>query len=776
MGNKRGWLVLLILWASDGLLPRAAAGEEVVLRHEGLAVAIEPASLRVTAQLGDLGPIVVSRGRTGLGRVEGLEVTDRRASWDLPEQRVGVKIGLRDEQLWVRIRARASGAFTWPTLVLDSGTTALIWPHWEGRYVPLDDPRWRSFLGGRTWNTLDNLSMPFWGVRANGCTVTYIATNRFNNGITFEDRGDRVAMVFEHAFPPSKTAWGYGFVIALAGDPSPIEPARRFREWLAARGAFVSLVEKVEQVPKVAWLRGAPHVYLWGDALLSRHDIDRRAWQPFCRGLLAAGAGDAPSVGRRLRRLMGDQAWAKVQEIATAQWPSRYLKSEVCRALSGVLARADFYADDAWMGITLPEEAQALLAQDRAALSAAELSRMNSLLLRSAYPDALPPVDDWGDGVSLKMLRRLQAAGLERIRLCVAGWQGVERRPAVVRAADEMGYLFGTYDSFHSIHPPKLRGTDASWPTAQFNRALFETGGMQRADGTMRGGFKQRGYRLNPLAARPYVERRVWRNMGNVPFNYYFVDCDAYGQVFDDYSPSHPMTQAQDAAARADRLAWIRDTFDVVIGSEGGCSYFAPTIHVSEGMLTPVIGWDDPDMRDRESKYYRGGYYPPDRPRNFVQAVPLKPEYVYLYYDPRFRLPLNEIVFHDAFVSTHHWAAGSLKFSNVRETVALTEMLYQCPPLYHLNLDEFEEHRDWITRHNAFFAPLHREIGFAPMTDFAWLTADRLVQRTVFDGRVELIANFSEADFARDGLAVPARSVVAKLSGSDERRTFGFGD
>jgi hypothetical protein len=437
-----------------------------------------------------------------------------------------------------------------------------------------------------------------------------------------------------------------------------------------------------------------------------------------------------------------------------------------------VLERRDFFDPASWESVAVPDEAGALLARDRDSLSLAELCRMNGLLLRAAFPEAMLPVEEWGNGASLKMLRHLRAAGLDRMRLCLAGWEGVEKHPEVARVADGMGYLFGTYDSFHSIHDPKLEGTDASWTTAQFDQELYESGGIQREDGTKRGGFKQRGYLLSPHAARPYVERRVRRNMDRVPYNHYFIDCDAYGQVFDDYSPLHPSTQEQDAAARLDRMAWIRDTFDVVIGSEGGCSYFAPVIHMAEGMLTPVIGWGDPDMKNRDSQYYVGGYYPPDGPRIFIQAAPLKEEYVYLHYDPRFRLPLNEIVFHDSFVSTHHWGSASLKFSNIRDTVALTEMLYQCPPLYHLNLDEFKTHRDWIVGHYAFFSPIHREVGFAPLTDFAWLTPDRLVQRIVFDDRIELIANFGEKLFEQDGMAVPARSVRARWRETGRTQVF----
>ena len=78
------------------------------------------------------------------------------------------------------------------------------------------------------------------------------------------------------------------------------------------------------------------------------------------------------------------------------------------------------------------------------------------------------------------------------------------------------------------------------------------------------------------------------------------------------------------------------------------------------------------------------GTGPPEGPAIHIKQVPLKSNYMYLYYDPRFRLPLYQIVFHDSVITTNHWGAGSLKFENAIETLALLELLYNVPPLYHL--------------------------------------------------------------------------------------------
>ena len=103
-------------------------------------------------------------------------------------------------------------------------------------------------------------------------------------------------------------------------------------------------------------------------------------------------------------------------------------------------------------------------------------------------------------------------------------------------------------------------------------------------------------------------------------FNTWFIDCDAYGELFDDYSPSHPATQLDDMQARLERIAWIRDEHNMVVGSEGGAAYAAATLHFAHGMMSPVIGWSDPEMKDKNSPYYIGGYWPPRRSRNSCKA------------------------------------------------------------------------------------------------------------------------------------------------------------
>ncbi|MFC1719401.1 glycoside hydrolase, partial [Candidatus Poribacteria bacterium] len=507
----------------------------------------------------------------------------------------------------------------------------------------------------------------------------------------------------------------------------------------------------------------------WGDALISRYDV--LDWKGFTSKLKEQGESAQPSPAGRIRELMSAEAREAVAEITAMEHPHNYIKGQVTNELNNLLVRNDFYDKSDWDGVELSPEASAFLERGVPDLTDAEVNRLNGMLLESAFPGQLEESHRWGNGTSVKMMEQFAEGGFDRLWLGLDSWQGGYRHPQAIAKAVELGYLIGPYDSYHSIHHPDEQDT---WETAQFDLELYETGAVLRADGKKRYGFKQKGYKLSPIVAKPYVEKRVNGIMGDLEhrFNSWFIDCDAYGELYDDYSELHTATQLDGMNARMERIAWIRDAHKTVVGSEGGAAYSASTIHFAHGMMTPVIGWGDPNLKDKDSPYYIGGYWPPDGPAVFVKQVPLKPAYFHTYYDPSFRLPLYQTVFHDSVIATHHWGYTSLKFMDQIGTVALLEMLYQVPPMYHMNLAEFKKHKKRMKAHYDFFSPLHRETGLLPITDFAWLSSDRMVQRTVFGNNIVMVANFGMEEYEYETDIIPGRSIMAKWLDSGKTKIF----
>ena len=272
-------------------------------------------------------------------------------------------------------------------------------------------------------------------------------------------------------------------------------------------------------------------------------------------------------------------------------------------------------------------------------------------------------------------------------------------------------------------------------------------------------GFQGVGYYVSPIAIKPYFDEKVAKNFQKVPHSYYFLDCDAFGEFFDDYKPGRIVSASEDVAARVDRVRSIFEKYKVPAGSEGGSYLFASSLAVAEGVFFPVIT-GDPDMEINEmSKYFLGRPFPADEPERHFLPVLLKDKYVRLFSDPRFRLPLYEAVFHDSVITTSHYAFSSLKFTNVAETGALTEILYQVAPMYHFNLSHFEKIKATIKQHIDVFEKTHSYSYQFALEEFKYLSDDRNVQKTRF-GDLELIANFQEKDFDFEGTNIPARSLL----------------
>ena len=381
---------------------------------------------------------------------------------------------------------------------------------------------------------------------------------------------------------------------------------------------------------------------------------DVKNWKKFAKALTEA---EAESPAEYIWSLLSEDGKNTFLEMASLEYEAKYLKRGAVYEMNEVMMRPEFYNKEAWENVELSPEIKSFINKDIGSLKKTELYRLNSLLLKSAFPDLFADVERWGGGVSLKQLEKFKENGLDRLWLGLDSWKDGARHPDFVKEAIKSGYLTGPYDSYHSIHDPENPG----WETAVFDMDLYEKGPVVKADGTKKSGFMGRGYILSSLAALPYVKDRVSNIMNEITFNSWFIDCDAYGELFDDYSPFHRGKKEDDMNARCERMKWISESYNLVVGSEKGAWYSAPVIHFAHGMTTPVIGWSDPDMNDKNSEYYVGAWWPSDGPTIFLRQVPIKENYRYIYYEPKFRLPLYQTVFHDSIITTHHWQYHSFK-------------------------------------------------------------------------------------------------------------------
>jgi Glycosyl hydrolases related to GH101 family, GH129 len=375
----------------------------------------------------------------------------------------------------------------------------------------------------------------------------------------------------------------------------------------------------------------------------------------------------------------------------------------------------------------------------------------------------------YGDGRTPDFLAQLKKLGIDRC------WLGYDQDPrqgkfhvdsGYIAEAEKLGYLIGPYDTFENIQNPQSADDSAS----VWNQTLWETGCVIDRQGRKMKGFGGRGCELSSEAlalAEPqmhYIEKRV-RAHARPGINSYFLDSDAFGELFDDYSERHPMTLRQDRQNRLTRMRYIGESEKLVLGSEGGVGWAAPVIAFAHG--TEAVSNDLLWALQRERTVF-GGWWPPERPAIFFKPVAVSPEFRTARFDPVYRLPLYQAVFHSSLISTDRWEESLTKYPELVQTRELLELLYDVPSMWSFDLRELRNDEEILPPLYRFFSPMHRRVGGKPLSDFEWLTGDREVQRTRFGNELELTANFGRNPYQ----SVPPMCIEARWI--PENRTQNF--
>ncbi|MEC4834353.1 glycoside hydrolase [Mycobacteroides chelonae] len=136
-------------------------------------------------------------------------------------------------------------------------------------------------------------------------------------------------------------------------------------------------------------------------------------------------------------------------------------------------------------------------------------------------------------------------------------------------------------------------------------------------------------------------------------------------------------------------------------------------------------------------------------PQFFLKQVQLPPVLHDTMFNPKYRIPLYESVFHDSVVSTDRWELPFNKFPAEKRNRALSTLLNVAPMMYALNKDTLDREGADLAALQTFYSKLSDTAGTEPLSTFEWLTSDRLVQRTVFgDRKLTVTANFGDVPYA----------------------------
>jgi len=752
----RGFLCVL-LFAAWGLVmpgPANATGRASFAVAQG-TFDVNRATLEVFLLRPGKAPLLLSGGAFR----QDSEVTELASdSWTISQEgnqyRVDIKV--EDDRLRVSIQASRPASLRWPRLQTDIRAYAI--PFGEGSYIPANDPGWLNWLvkrysGGQL---LGELSMPFWTQLHEDLSVTWIVETPFDTLFSIKRVKNTAVPQLQHDF--NRLAPDAPFVISIAPGPAqPLYGAGLYRNWLKSNGQFVSLTDKVRAVPQTALLGGAPHIYVWDAGPLKTTDVLN--WASFITAFDRA---------RRTPGHLAASLWASfdpqtrsVFDMSLSSTRSRlrmvspFNQLQLVRAINQGMRQV----------VAVPAKEPLDGGHDPAGEVLWGQAARTQLV--EAFGPYLLPAERWGGGLSVDTVNALKQAGLTRAWLGAKDWLDAFWHPQAVALAKQAGFLVAVYDNYADAHAPAEPET---WAAAQMG-ANLASAGQHDASGASSKGFNGIGVFANPREAQDYARQRIKAVAGAAGLNSYFLDVDAAVTAQADYTPGRETSESENARVIARRLDYPGESLGLVTGSEGAVSTFAANIAYSHGIATQPFDWTDPDMSgNQQSPFFVGQYWPPETPTLFFKTVPIKRQLATYVRSWKYRLPLYQMVLHDSLVSTHHWAYPSLKFSNEQQNTALLQLLYMTPPMYHLNAAVLERDLPFIAAYNEVFSPLHQRLFTQALVDFQVLSADRSLQRTVFDDGTRITVNFNPDNAqSADAMQFAPMSASVQIPGEKDR-------
>lgn len=691
-------------------------------------------------------------------KVENLKEDKNTKSWSYPEKGMDVVVENQKEYVDVSFNStkESSAKLNWPKL---EGEHYYL-PIGEGKSIPSNDDIWKQYFEENNELDLNEaFSMSFVSVVQNNSSAVIVMENNFDKQLIKKNSKEQnLSFEVESSFNQFNQKMPLKFRIYLA-DNNPVSAAKLYQTDRIKEDKFMTLSEKAADNKNIEKLYGAPHIYFWQNRILTEKDIN---WQK----ITTVNDQFFSHIGDLLEKHYEDGRSEFDQAIVTLKNNEayKYEKNTILTGINTVLVYPDFY--DNTLFKKLDAEKVSFLEKDKNELPTEKRIGINKLILKDFLGDSVGSIESWGQTTTTDVIKEMKKSGIENAWIGLANWNQGLINPSFVKEAVDSNYLIGPYDSYQSIHS----NPSIDWNTAGFrnNEEVYNSKTIMKPDGEYISGFLGKGRKVNQTLIKDEAEYRLDKVLTKkVPFNTWFVDTDAAGEIYNDYSSEHQTGIQQDVDARIERTQ-LWNGKGLVVGTETGNDYFNKGMVFAHGLETPVIAWSDEDMRkNKESDYYVGGYASMNDtiPGRYSKQVPIKDEYKKLYLNPAYNVPLYKLVYNQSVITTHHWEWDSYKIKDEVESRRLTEYLYNVPPLIHLDSNTWNERKSDIVKNVEIWSQFQKEALLNEMTEFNYLSADKLIQKTSYGDNMTVIVNYSDEVFKKDNIELAPKTGVIEMDG-----------
>jgi len=327
----------------------------------------------------------------------------------------------------------------------------------------------------------------------------------------------------------------------------------------------------------------------------------------------------------------------------------------------------------------------------------------------------------------------------------------------------EMGYATGGYELFTDL---KLRDTitypvDENGPMRLARTVypgLFNELVTRSKDG--KSYFNQFGHTACPATMQPQMIKRIDRELKEYPHETYFLDVYQANGLFECYSDKHPLTRQQFAEQAIKNYQMIEDKYNLYLGGEWGADFAGSNSIYLHGMMTLHRTWWGTGIEKKGTIYYTGDWKSNPRPTQMIGTRVANDKYLKYSINEYTRVPLYELVYHDAVVTTWRWEDGNHHAPEIWWKKDLFNILYGNAPLWNLDRNRWEEYKYTFIESYKNICPWLQQIAYDEMLSHRFVSSDHKVQESVFSSGKRVIVNFGDTEYQYGELIIKPKSFL----------------
>ncbi len=369
----------------------------------------------------------------------------------------------------------------------------------------------------------------------------------------------------------------------------------------------------------------------------------------------------------------------------------------------------------------------------------------------------------WDDAREVSFAKEMKASGIDKAFILWDANHIPYPEIGYDNQLKALGYASGVYDIFTHAY---LKDTVANYKDKtdplRFERTRYP------------GAFKQiialnnigktysidEGHITCPAMMRPEIAKCIESELKEFPHEAYFLDVWAANGLFECYSPQHPLTREQFANEVIKNYKFVAEKYHQCMGGEWGADFLGSNSIFAHGMMTLQRTWWGTGIDKKGTIYYTGDWDNNASPSQMLGTRVANDAYLNYSINEYTRVPLYELVYHDAVLTSWRWEDGNHHTPELWWKKDLFNILYGTAPLWSIDRNRWNEYKQTFIESYNNICPWLQQIAYDELVSHRFISDDHKVQESLFSSGKRVIVNFGDEVFAFEGKTVKAKGYL----------------